>query len=129
MPETDSDNLAPGGGVVNMSILDDVQNELREPRYSDHDYRGSETASFVKHMDSAREARNRLLRREASLRYSSPMEVLRLRGRFNAPDAGCFLALGEDQVWHGSGLAEATRTARQHGQDPRECLVIFYPEP
>ncbi len=113
---------------MHMSILDEVQNELREPRMCDYGYRGSETASLADHTYRWRELDNGVLRTEAYKWLSDPKVFRQLREDYECPKLGCVLALGRHVIGYGLGMVGAIRKAEQRGFDPRDCFVAFAPD-
>ena len=116
---------------MELNVLNDVQNELREPRYSDHDYRGCETASKAEQTHRGRELVYKARRAEAA-KWLSDQRRLEADLGMTLEDAadkdiGCLLALGDYIAGWGVGMGEAMEDAKRRGFNPRECLVVFLP--
>jgi len=110
--------------------LDEVQNELREPAYTEHHYQGNQAPTLREHDYRAYQARSYRMRLIASEHFTEPSHIQELRARCDDPEARCFLVLGRREiVGYGKDVEEARHRAMQSGFQASDCLALFYPEP
>jgi hypothetical protein len=109
--------------------LDDIQNESREPVYTEHLYQGNQAPSLFEQRFRAYRADAYRLRGFAAEYFSDPDRVRELPARCATPDAKCFLVLGRGEIiGYGRDLGEASRKAEERGFQASDCLTVFYPE-
>jgi len=103
-----------------MNILDEVQEEVRDPRYSDHVSRGSETGLADEHWYEVHGSwvRDAVLRADAWLETEAASRILRhYIGK-------CILVSGEDVVACGDTWEDAYRSAVDRGIRACETIAL-----
>jgi len=102
--------------VKMVNVLDDIQNEFREPRFRD--------TLRPEHHHSFHDDQRQLHQGIAAERFSDE-HFQRLRAENNNQRIYCIMACGEMILGYGLGTAEASIMVRNKGYDPKDCLVIF----
>lgn len=117
-------------------ILDDIQNELREPH---HDYPGSRNSmSLIQHEHFIHNAKISELKLISAKYFSDPDVVEKLRceyihllGSYHAKHYGdvTFLVMGKEVISYGIGFTSTEDMAIEKHVNPADCSFIVARSP